>query len=60
MMRTLAAFLVLLAIAAAAVVAGHVAQSRVERALANKCARASDGTRDAIAECFHRYGVNQQ
>jgi hypothetical protein len=52
------AFLVLLVIAAAALYAAHIGARRVETALAMQCARASNGTDAAIADCFTRYGLD--
>ena len=51
------AMLLLLAIAAAAVYAGHVGYTRQAEAYALQCARASDGTDTAICDCFTRYGL---
>ena len=44
--------LALLAIGAAAAIAGHTAEMRTREALALQCARASDGTDSAIADCY--------
>lgn len=52
-MRTLSALLVLVALAAVATYAGHVAQSRVERALSDRCI--ANG--EAPAVCRERYSV---
>lgn len=49
------ALIILLAWASAIYYAGDAGADRVEQALALKCARASEGTDQAIADCFARY-----
>jgi hypothetical protein len=57
-MRAALALLAFLALLGAGLYAGHTAQQRVERALAAKCARASDGSAADVAACYHKHGVN--
>lgn len=54
MRQTLAWILVCMGLAAAGVIAGHMAELRVRNALALQCARSSAGTDAAIAECYTR------
>lgn len=56
-MRTALYVAALLALAAVAVLAGHVGYTRQAQAYALQCARASDGADASIAECFTRYGL---
>lgn len=44
--------LALLALGAAAAIAGHTAEMRQREALALHCARASDGADSSIADCY--------
>ena len=48
--------LALIVLAVAAFFAGDLALDRVERAQALECARTSDGTDQAIADCFTGHG----
>ena len=55
-MKGVFTMLALIVLAVAAFFAGDLALDRVERAQALECARASDGTDQAIADCFTGHG----